>query len=79
VVLIFDEVLTGFRLDRRGAQGYFDVQADLVTYGKTLGGGLPIGALAGRSHSCSASIPSARHAFLSPAERSTATPTSWRR
>jgi glutamate-1-semialdehyde 2,1-aminomutase len=49
VVLIFDEVLTGFRLDRRGAQGYFDVQADLVTYGKTLGGGLPIGALAGRS------------------------------
>jgi glutamate-1-semialdehyde 2,1-aminomutase len=49
VVLIFDEVLTGFRLDPRGAQGYFGIQADLVTYGKTLGGGLPIGALAGRS------------------------------
>jgi glutamate-1-semialdehyde 2,1-aminomutase len=49
VILIFDEVLTGFRLDARGAQGYFGVQADLVTYGKTLGGGLPIGALAGRA------------------------------
>lgn len=49
VILIFDEVLTGFRLDARGAQAYFGVQADLVTYGKTLGGGLPIGALAGRS------------------------------
>jgi glutamate-1-semialdehyde 2,1-aminomutase len=49
VVLIFDEVLTGFRLHRRGAQGYFGIQADLVTYGKTLGGGLPIGALAGRA------------------------------
>ncbi|MEE4277333.1 MAG: aminotransferase class III-fold pyridoxal phosphate-dependent enzyme [Halieaceae bacterium] len=49
VPLIFDEVLTGFRLDKRGAQGYFGVQADLVTYGKTLGGGLPIGALAGRA------------------------------
>jgi glutamate-1-semialdehyde 2,1-aminomutase len=50
VPLIFDEVLTGFRLDPRGAQGYFGVQADLVTYGKTLGGGLPIGALAGRTN-----------------------------
>ena len=48
VVLIFDEVLTGFRLGPRGAQGYFGIQADMVTYGKTLGGGLPIGALAGR-------------------------------
>jgi glutamate-1-semialdehyde 2,1-aminomutase len=48
IVLIFDEVFTGFRLGYRGAQGYFDVQADMVTYGKTLGGGLPVGVLCGR-------------------------------
>jgi len=48
IVLIFDEVFTGFRLSYRGAQGYFGVQADMVTYGKTLGGGLPVGVLAGR-------------------------------
>jgi glutamate-1-semialdehyde 2,1-aminomutase len=48
IVLIFDEVFTGFRLSYRGAQGYFDVQADLVTYGKTLGGGLPVGVVAGK-------------------------------
>jgi glutamate-1-semialdehyde 2,1-aminomutase len=47
IVLIFDEVFTGFRLTHRGAQGYFDIQADLVTYGKTLGGGLPVGVVAG--------------------------------
>lgn len=47
IVLIFDEVFTGFRLAYRGAQEYFGVQADLVTYGKTLGGGLPIGVLCG--------------------------------
>lgn len=50
IVLIFDEVFTGFRLGYRGAQGYFDIQADLVTYGKTLGGGLPVGVLAGQAH-----------------------------
>ncbi|WP_426357882.1 aminotransferase class III-fold pyridoxal phosphate-dependent enzyme [Pseudocolwellia sp. HL-MZ19] len=50
IVLIFDEVFTGFRLGYRGAQGYFDVQADLVTYGKTLGGGLPVGVLAGQGY-----------------------------
>jgi glutamate-1-semialdehyde 2,1-aminomutase len=49
IVLIFDEVLTGFRLGWRGAQEYFGVQADMVTYGKTLGGGLPIGVLCGRA------------------------------
>ncbi|HEX4050300.1 MAG TPA: aminotransferase class III-fold pyridoxal phosphate-dependent enzyme [Steroidobacteraceae bacterium] len=49
IVLIFDEVLTGFRLGLRGAQGYFGVTADLVTYGKTLGGGLPLGVLCGRA------------------------------
>jgi glutamate-1-semialdehyde 2,1-aminomutase len=48
IVLIFDEVFLGFRLDPRGAQAYFGVQADLVTYGKTLGGGLPVGVLCGR-------------------------------
>jgi glutamate-1-semialdehyde 2,1-aminomutase len=48
VVLIFDEVFVGFRLARGGAQEYFGVKADMVTYGKTLGGGLPVGALCGR-------------------------------
>jgi glutamate-1-semialdehyde 2,1-aminomutase len=48
IILIFDEVFVGFRLARGGAQEYFGVQADMVTYGKTLGGGLPIGALCGR-------------------------------
>jgi glutamate-1-semialdehyde 2,1-aminomutase len=48
IVLIFDEVFLGFRLARGGAQEYFGIKADLVTYGKTLGGGLPIGALCGR-------------------------------
>jgi len=47
IVLIFDEVFTGFRLAYRGAQEFYGVQADLVTYGKTLGGGLPVGVLAG--------------------------------
>lgn len=48
IVLIFDEVFTGFRLAYRGAQEYFGIQADMVTYGKTLGGGLPVGVLCGR-------------------------------
>jgi glutamate-1-semialdehyde 2,1-aminomutase len=48
IVLIFDEVFVGFRLAAGGAQEYFGVRADMVTYGKTLGGGLPIGALCGR-------------------------------
>jgi glutamate-1-semialdehyde 2,1-aminomutase len=48
IVLIFDEVFTGFRLGYHGAQGYFGVKADMVTYGKTLGGGLPVGVLCGR-------------------------------
>lgn len=49
IVLIFDEVFTGFRLAYRGAQEYYAVQADIVTYGKTLGGGLPIGVVCGRA------------------------------
>jgi glutamate-1-semialdehyde 2,1-aminomutase len=48
IVLIFDEVFVGFRIARGGAQEYFGVRADLVTYGKTLGGGLPVGVLCGR-------------------------------
>ncbi len=48
IVLIFDEVFVGFRLARGGAQDYFGVPADLVTYGKTLGGGLPVGVVCGR-------------------------------
>jgi len=48
IVLIFDEVFLGFRLAPGGAQQYFGVHADLVTYGKTLGGGLPVGVVCGR-------------------------------
>lgn len=48
IVLIFDEVFVGFRLAPGGAQQYFGVRADLVTYGKTLGGGLPVGVVCGR-------------------------------
>ncbi len=48
IVLIFDEVFLGFRLAAGGAQEYFGVPADMVTYGKTLGGGLPIGVVCGR-------------------------------
>lgn len=49
IALIFDEVFLGFRLAKGGAQEYFGVQADLVTYGKTLGGGLPVGVIAGKA------------------------------
>ena len=48
-LLVFDEVVTGFRVGLGGAQAHFGVQADLATYGKVLGGGLPIGAVAGRA------------------------------
>jgi glutamate-1-semialdehyde 2,1-aminomutase len=48
IVLIFDEVFVGFRLGIGGAQEYFDVRADMVTYGKTVAGGLPVGVLCGR-------------------------------
>ncbi|MCD7744893.1 MAG: glutamate-1-semialdehyde 2,1-aminomutase [Lachnospiraceae bacterium] len=47
-VLIFDEVITGFRLGFTGAQGYFGVNADLVTYGKIIGAGMPVGAYGGK-------------------------------
>ena len=47
-LLIFDEVITGFRLAFGGAQEYYGVKADLVTYGKIIGGGMPVGAYGGR-------------------------------
>lgn len=47
-LLIFDEVMTGFRLAPGGAQEYLGVKADLVTYGKVIGGGMPVGAFGGR-------------------------------
>jgi glutamate-1-semialdehyde 2,1-aminomutase len=48
IVLIFDEIFVGFRLAPGGAQQYFGVRADMVTYGKSLGGGLPVGVVCGR-------------------------------
>lgn len=47
--LIFDEVVTGFRVHPGGAQAYFNIQADMATYGKIVGGGLPIGIVAGKA------------------------------
>jgi glutamate-1-semialdehyde 2,1-aminomutase len=48
-LLIFDEVITGFRLDLKGAQGFYNVTPDLATYAKAIAGGLPLSALAGKS------------------------------
>ena len=48
IVLIFDEVITGFRLSLAGAQGYFDVKPDLTIFGKAIANGMPISCLAGR-------------------------------
>ncbi|CUT13937.1 Glutamate1semialdehyde21aminomutase [Bradyrhizobium sp.] len=48
IVLVFDEVFVGFRLAAGGAQDYFGVRADMVTYGKSLAGGLPVGVVCGR-------------------------------
>lgn len=47
-LLIFDEVITGFRLGFTGAGGYFQIQPDLVTYGKIIGAGMPVGAYGGK-------------------------------
>lgn len=49
IALIFDEMVTGFRIHPGGAQAYFGVQADIATYGKIVGGGMPIGVIAGKS------------------------------
>jgi glutamate-1-semialdehyde 2,1-aminomutase len=48
IVLIFDEVMTGFRLAQGGAQEMFNIEADLVTFGKIIGGGMPVGAFGGK-------------------------------
>ncbi|MDB5232219.1 MAG: hemL [Chitinophagaceae bacterium] len=48
IVFIFDEVMTGFRLGQGGAQQKLDIVADLVTYGKVIGGGMPVGAFGGK-------------------------------
>jgi glutamate-1-semialdehyde 2,1-aminomutase len=71
IVLIFDEVFVGFRLAPGGAQQYFGVAADLVTYGKTLGGGLPVGVVSPGRHLLRAryvqraSLRHGRHAVVS--------------
>lgn len=49
IALIFDEMVTGFRLDLGGAQAWFGVEADIATYGKVVGGGMPIGIIAGKA------------------------------
>jgi glutamate-1-semialdehyde 2,1-aminomutase len=48
VLLIYDEVMTGFRISEQGAAGIFKIRPDIVTYGKVLGGGFPIGAVGGK-------------------------------
>ncbi len=50
IIFIFDEVMTGFRLAPGGAQEKLGIDADLVTYGKVIGGGLPVGAFGGKKH-----------------------------
>lgn len=47
-LLIFDEVMSGFRANLKGAQGIYDIKPDLVTFGKVIGGGMPVGAFGGR-------------------------------
>lgn len=49
IALIFDEMVTGFRIHPGGAQAWFDIEADLATYGKIVGGGMPIGVIAGKA------------------------------
>jgi glutamate-1-semialdehyde 2,1-aminomutase len=57
ILLIFDEVMTGFRLAQGGAQEKLGIDADLVTYGKVIGGGMPVGAFGGRKEIMSAVAP----------------------
>ena len=49
IALIFDEVITGFRVAQGGAQEYFGIEADIAAYGKVIGGGLPMGVIGGKS------------------------------
>jgi glutamate-1-semialdehyde 2,1-aminomutase len=60
VVLIFDEVITGFRLLMGGAQEYYDVKPDMTTLGKVLGGGLPIGVIGGKKEIMETIAPAGR-------------------
>ncbi len=55
ILLIFDEVISGFRVGFEGAAGYYDIQPDIITYGKIIGGGMPVGAY-GASHEIMANI-----------------------
>ena len=48
IVLIFDEIMSGFRISKGGGQEFFSIRPDLITYGKVLGGGFPIGCLGGK-------------------------------
>ena len=48
-VLIFDEVMTGFRVSLQGAQGFYDIKPDLTFFGKVIGGGMPVGAFGGKA------------------------------
>ena len=48
IVLIFDEIMSGFRIAKGGGQEFFSIRPDLITYGKVLGGGFPIGCLGGK-------------------------------
>ncbi len=49
ILLIFDEVISGFRVGFEGAAGYYNIEPDLITFGKIIGGGMPVGAYGGRS------------------------------
>jgi glutamate-1-semialdehyde 2,1-aminomutase len=49
ILLIFDEVISGFRVGFEGASGYYNIQPDLITFGKIIGGGMPVGAYGGRA------------------------------
>lgn len=59
-ILIFDEVMTGFRLSFGGAQGLFGIRPDLSTFGKIVGGGMPLGAYGGRSDLMDQILPSGK-------------------
>ena len=67
IVLIFDEVMTGFRVAYGGAQEYFKIKPDMTCLGKVIGGGLPVGAYGGKKRLCRWCRPrpclSGRHAF----------------
>lgn len=56
-LLLFDEVITGFRLGIKGASGYYGIKPDITTYGKIIGGGMPVGAYGGRKDIMSITAP----------------------